>query len=74
MICLGLRRRRSVYVWPHPTKTMGAPEMYTMDSAAPTCNPREANKRDPNIEGQEHQKLSCTLPAIHLKQVSAHSS
>lgn len=28
---------RSTYVWPQPTNMMGAPEVYTMESAAPTC-------------------------------------
>jgi len=32
-----LNLRRSVYVWPQPTNMMGAPLVYTMDSAAPTC-------------------------------------
>ena len=31
-----LRRFRSTYVWPTPQNMIGAPEVYTMDSAAPT--------------------------------------
>ena len=37
---LTLRRFRSTYVWPTPQNMIGAPEVYTMDSAAPTCAQR----------------------------------
>ena len=34
---LTLRRLRSTYVWPTPQNMMGAPDVYTIDRAAPTC-------------------------------------
>ena len=37
MTACTLRVRRSVYVWPVPTNTIGCPVMYVMEIAAPTC-------------------------------------
>ena len=34
---LTFRRFRSTYVCPTPQNIMGAPDVYTIDSAAPTC-------------------------------------
>lgn len=42
---------RSVYDWPHPTNITGAPDMYTIDNAAPTLSSIVSNlvSRIPSI-------------------------